>query len=268
MVALMTAITAGCVNLPGDDAGNEDDEDEEDEEEEYSDAPTVGYQESELNFGDFVRRFISDKTLQICGILLEKFETNSVHTNHCIVKLLHRIAVDCGMPAMLFQASLFRIFQRAMSSPNPEHKEMRRFGRFIVQKFLETAETNSKVFIEMLFWKKVKDAVEITEGYGSTSTKSYSVKNLWTEEQEDELTRLCNEFMSTNPPGSNPVDWIMENLINRDRSRVSVIKKLKELHLWSRESVAELKRSAREWSQEEEDQLRELVPEFLNAESE
>ncbi|RZF40683.1 hypothetical protein LSTR_LSTR015022 [Laodelphax striatellus] len=109
------------VNLPGDDAGNEDDEDEEDEEE-YGDAPTVGYQESELNFGDFVRRFISEKTLQICGILLEKFETNSVHTNHCIVKLLHRIAVDCGMPAMLFQASLFRIFQRAMSSPNPEHK--------------------------------------------------------------------------------------------------------------------------------------------------
>ena len=46
------------------------------------------------------------------GILFSNYGKNSKTTNHYIIKMFHRIAVDCGTPAILFQASIFRVFQR------------------------------------------------------------------------------------------------------------------------------------------------------------
>ena len=42
---------------------------------------------------------------------MQNFRGNSGHTNHCIVKMLHRIAWECGQPAMLFHVAVFRAFQ-------------------------------------------------------------------------------------------------------------------------------------------------------------
>lgn len=50
-------------------------------------------------------------------LLAADFEKNSAHTNHCIAKMLHRIGFELGYIGMLFQASLFRIFQRIMHGP-------------------------------------------------------------------------------------------------------------------------------------------------------
>ena len=47
----------------------------------------------------------------------------------------------------------------------------------------------SKVFIEILFWKNVKEAVDIECGYDAPPT-SKAAKSLWSEEDEDELACL------------------------------------------------------------------------------
>ena len=47
-------------------------------------------------------------------VLAADFEKNSAHTNHCVVKMLHRIGFDLGFIGMMFQASLFRVFQKLM----------------------------------------------------------------------------------------------------------------------------------------------------------
>lgn len=63
------------------------------------------------------------KIVRACGLALRNYETNSTQTNHCIVKLLHRIAFDCKMYAMVFQASIFRSFQRIYAAKDmPQFK--------------------------------------------------------------------------------------------------------------------------------------------------
>jgi len=46
-------------------------------------------------------------------------------------------------------------------------QELREFARRVVRKFFETLRSNDKAVMELLFWKSVKDAMEITEGYGT-----------------------------------------------------------------------------------------------------
>ena len=47
-------------------------------------------------------------------------------------------------------------------------QELRQFARHVVRKFFETLQTNDKAVVELFFWKNFKEAIEITEGYGST----------------------------------------------------------------------------------------------------
>ncbi len=45
------------------------------------------------------------------------------------------------------------------------------FSKYVIRKFFEVAENNKKVFMELFFWKNQKDAMEITEGYGTTKAR-------------------------------------------------------------------------------------------------
>ena len=50
-------------------------------------------------------------------------------------------------------------------------QEVQNLAKYVVRKFFEVAAKNDKVFVELFFLKSVKDAVEITEGYGTTRPK-------------------------------------------------------------------------------------------------
>lgn len=62
------------------------------------------------------------KVVKALTLLMQQFENNTIELNHYITKMLHRIAWDCKMPGMIFQASIFRIFQRILESKDPAHK--------------------------------------------------------------------------------------------------------------------------------------------------
>lgn len=55
--------------------------------------------------------------MQAYVLLLRSYRQNSAHTNHCVAKMLHRLAHDLGMEALLFQLSLFCLFNRLLSDP-------------------------------------------------------------------------------------------------------------------------------------------------------
>ena len=57
-------------------------------------------------------RFADGKIMASYVNLLKSFENNGAQVNHCIVKMLHRVAYDLKMYGLLFQSSLFRIFQQ------------------------------------------------------------------------------------------------------------------------------------------------------------
>lgn len=46
-------------------------------------------------------------------------------------------------------------------------KEITKFATYVIRQFVEVAEKNKKVFMEMLFWKGHREASEIVDGYGS-----------------------------------------------------------------------------------------------------
>ncbi|XP_050054655.1 protein timeless homolog isoform X3 [Aphis gossypii] len=231
------------------------DEEEEDCEEDSSQIRT---EETNFEFLDFVKKFAKPKILQSCCQLLKEFDTNSTYTNHAIVKLLHRITYDCKYSALMFQASVFRVFQKIFSSKNPNHKELKHFAIFIMRKFTEVAKKNKKVFVELLFWKDLKVAYEIEEGYDADQkTKTTN----WNEEQEDELHRLHQEY-AQDMPDEDEVAWICKNLIRQDRSKISIIKKLKQLDIIP---IRKTKRMVREFSEAEIVQITQIFQEFKDA---
>lgn len=65
-----------------------------------------------------------------------------------------------------------------------------------MRKFTEVAKKNNKVFMELLFWKDLKVAFEIEEGYDADQNNK-TVN--WNEEQEDELHRLHEEYARDMP---------------------------------------------------------------------
>lgn len=73
---------------------------------------------------------------------------------------------------------------------------MKNFAIFILRKFTDVAKKNDKVFVELLFWKDLKVAYEIEEGYGADENKKTAN---WSEEQEDELHRLHEEYIRDMP---------------------------------------------------------------------
>ena len=49
--------------------------------------------------------------------VLKEYRTNTLFTNHCAVKMLHRISYDQGDMPLIFQLSLFRVFQKILNDP-------------------------------------------------------------------------------------------------------------------------------------------------------
>ena len=254
-----------------------DEEEEEDEEDEEEEAEREQFREENFDLQGFVRRFAHTKVMQAYGQLFQCYSTNSPHTNHCILRMFHRIAWDCKLPAMFFQASLFCIFRKAMHDDrrytDESVKEIVKFGKYILRELFKTAESNTKVFAELFFWKDNKEAVEIMCGYETSNSGREAAKKAWNEEEEDELRRLYEEFKDTpmeSLSSKDCVELILDNLINHKRTRRGIIKKLKELGLI--EDIKQLKpqkavhvRAPKTWTEEEEGELKMLFEDNRDA---
>ncbi|XP_066948216.1 protein timeless homolog [Macrobrachium rosenbergii] len=254
----------------------EDEEEEEEDEEEEAEGQMV-VREEDFDFPAFIRRFAHTKVMQAYAQLFQSYSTNSANTNHCILRMFHRIAWDCKLSAMFFQASLFCVFREAMHddrrSSDESVKEIVKFSKFIVREFFSTSQTNNKVFAELFFWKDNREAVEIVCGYEFSASGREAAKRSWTEEEEDEVRRLYEEFKDTpmeSLESRDCVNLILDNLIDQKRTRRAIIKKLKELGLIR--ETRQLKprntvhvRAPRIWTEEEEGELRMLFEENKDA---
>ncbi|XP_033732500.1 protein timeless homolog isoform X2 [Pecten maximus] len=232
-------------------------------EEEETRATSVS--EQEFNFKEFVNKFSSGNILKCYVLLLADFDKNTTHTNHCVIKMLHRVSVDLGHTGLVFQASLFRLFQRILLSPLAKldrYKELVKFSTFTVRNFVETAEKNPKAFMELLFWKSSKEASELVDGYGTYQSKG---KVLWTEELETEVRHLFEEYRDQDDSSKDVVDCIMERITDPEKTRGQVLRELKKQGLIG--SVKDIKRKKAggqpgPWTEEEEFDLANLYDRF------
>ena len=151
-----------------------EDEEEENEEEMVLTTTTV---EQEFNFNGFVERFAVKSVCSTYALLLAKFDTNSDFTNHCLIKMFHRIAFDLKLPGLLYHVSILRSFQRIhkdyqLNPSNSKIREMNKFAKHILHNFFEVCKTNKHIWMEICFWKTSREAKELVDGYGTQVSSS------------------------------------------------------------------------------------------------
>ncbi|KAG7494069.1 hypothetical protein JOB18_022312 [Solea senegalensis] len=252
-------------NLPRSSApepvAEEDDDDLELEEEELE---SVQVSETEFNFLDFIKRFASPNIVRPYLILLKSYTKNSPHTNHCIARMLHRLAVDLKMDALLFQLSVFNLFNKILSDPAAAaYRELVTFAKFVLKRFFSLATKNKKAYIELLFWKNVGAVREMTEGYSKDGEEK---KPNWTEEEEEELRKLYEEHQHSEVPDI--VETLLPLLSSRERTRRQVVTQLVRMGLVG--SAKELKKQKKGtqivlWREEQEMELQMLFEEYKDS---
>lgn len=64
------------------------------------------------------------------------------------------------------QARLFRVFQTVLHAKQDKHnEELQRLAVFIVKQFVQMAPNNPKIFAELLFFKSIREAEMVSNGY-------------------------------------------------------------------------------------------------------
>ncbi|XP_070266079.1 protein timeless homolog [Myotis yumanensis] len=247
---------------PEERGAEEEEEGEEEEEEEEEELQAVQVSEKEFNFLDYLKRFASSTVVRAYVLLLRSYKQNSAHTNHCIVKMLHRLAHDLKMEALLFQLSLFCLFNRLLSDPAAgAYRELVTFAKYILGKFFALAAVNQKAFVELLFWKNTSVVREMTEGYGSLDGGSSGRKPpAWSPEEEAQLQELY--LAHKDVEGQDVVDTILAHL-RTPRTRKQVIHHLVRLGL--ADSVKDFQRKGTHivlWTEDQELELQRLFEEF------
>ncbi|XP_029338684.1 protein timeless homolog isoform X3 [Mus caroli] len=253
--------------LPRQQEPEEGDAEEEEEEEEEEELQVVQVSEKEFNFLDYLKRFASSTIVRAYVLLLRSYRQNSAHTNHCIAKMLHRLAHDLGMEALLFQLSLFCLFNRLLSDPAAAaYKELVTFAKYIIGKFFALAAVNQKAFVELLFWKNTAVVREMTQGYGSIDSGSSSHRApVWSPEEEAQLQELY--LTHKDVEGQDVVETILAHLKVVPRTRKQVIHHLVRMGL--ADSVKEFqKRKGTQivlWTEDQELELQRLFEEFRDS---
>ncbi|XP_072522600.1 protein timeless homolog isoform X2 [Salminus brasiliensis] len=244
------------------------DEDEEGAElEEEEELETVRVSETEFNFLDFIKRFANPNIIRPYLLLLRSYGTNTPHTNHCAVRMLHRVAVDLKMDALLFQLSVFYLFNKILTDPAAAaYKELVTFSKYVLNRFFTLAARNNKAFIELLFWKNVGTVREMTEGYSKDGEGAGKKKVTWTPEEEEELRRLYEEHKDSGV--SDVVETLLPLLSNTNLTRRQVVSQMVSMGLV--DSVKDLKKERKGtrivlWTEDQEQELQMLYDEYKDS---
>lgn len=236
-----------------------------DMEEEEDELESVTVSETEFNFLDFIKRFANPNIVRPYFILLRSYSQNSTHTNHCIIRMLHRLAVDLKMDALFYQLSVFCLFNKILEDPAvAAYQELFTFAKFVLKRFFTFAAKNKKAFVEVLFWKNVGAVREMTEAHSKDGEESKK-KAKWTHEEDQELRELYRKQKDSGVPD------IVETLIpllSSSRTRREVVSQMVVLGLV--DSVKDLKKERKGtcivlWTEEQEQELQTLFEEYRDS---
>ncbi|KAH8358759.1 hypothetical protein KR093_002235 [Drosophila rubida] len=254
--------TVEAADEPSADDNASDDQDADEANEEYEEPGKYnGLTEKTFKFEDFARRLLHPKIVRACTLVLTDWTQIPTKALKAAVTILHRIAYGLSCPGMLYQAKLFRIFQQVFSVERDTHQEeLRRLGIYVLRKFVEVAPTNPKIYAELLFYKGIREANELETGY--CDVYETGTKGAWTEEQEVELRFLFEENQRNPETDKDVIDWILDNLVDKTRTRRGILKKLKDMGIHFKAPTKRSTKAAQGgknlWQPEEDEELSSL----------
>ncbi|KJE89501.1 hypothetical protein CAOG_000958 [Capsaspora owczarzaki ATCC 30864] len=166
---------------------------EEELEDDDRDEAGIRHVEREFSFSKFESRFARpDVVTHLCR-LMRDFKSNTPFTNHCIVKLCHRIAVHCDQVELFFHVSALTIFNTVLQDPDMQSsrgkanssssssskkddsksqpklrediQQIKGFATFIAGKFFEALGDHPFLCLEALFWHSIRMPVHKNEAF-------------------------------------------------------------------------------------------------------
>jgi len=261
---------------PEDEENENEDNEEEDEEEEEEEIRETS-KEMEFDFFSFLLKYATPKVVSVYGRLwVEEWSKLPPSTLHALLRFFHRLVFQMDYPALLAQVSIFKSFQQLLTvAPyEPKFKEAVKFFKHFWAKFVSLVEKRGSVmWVEALFWKSGREALEIQEGVGaanSASSKATKRRGDWSEDEMSELRLLAEEFLHANEGGGGTqrgkdkrmVDFILLRWTGEQRrSGKAIKKKLIEMELIT-EGEKSRKRLPKEWGEEEVSRLKEIWEEI------
>jgi len=175
------------------------------------------YEDTAFSLEKFQKMFAKSDVVAHYIWLLDRFKLNSQQTNHQVLKMLDMVARKCEHLPLLFQASIFRVFNRILSDSSvegkKEFKETVDFVRWVVREFFKLALQAPCLFVETLSWTKTQgDAALIMRVYkaeerehkgnkrGPKNEDEYILEQQersegkWTEDDDLALKELFEQF--------------------------------------------------------------------------
>ncbi|KAI8147994.1 timeless protein-domain-containing protein [Fennellomyces sp. T-0311] len=135
----------------GDETADNDHSGEEDEREQQ-----LAYREHIFKFQSFEKKYLTADVVRVYCVLLERFETLSPETLHCITSLFHRIMVKRQVENVFFKISVLELFNRILCRYSSLPKtnvmnELVQFIRYCTRQFFKRAEEYPLLFVEVMF---------------------------------------------------------------------------------------------------------------------
>lgn len=132
-------------NLPDDVEGSSEDDNH------------AGRTEANFDIPKYISSFADNTIVQNYCWLLKFYKTNSLATNHYIIRMLQRICDDCMLAPMLYQLSLFCIFYEILSDQktlqSDRYKNIVEFLTKLLRAFFKKMKDKPFLLLEILFWK-------------------------------------------------------------------------------------------------------------------
>lgn len=219
-------------------------QDENDEVSENETEEIAQIQERSFSIDETLMRYAHPNCVRSCRLLLRYYRTNSPSTNHAIVKLLYRIAVDLKMKPMFYNLGYFLLFENILDDPllksssgveNLRYKslcELATFSMYILRSFFKLLSKHPKISSEICFQATSRDAYQMEYGFDEQLVNEMIKEKKgigWSEAQLLELQVLHNEYQSTSDRTKDVVDFIQDHLIDETKTRRQIVKQLKKM---------------------------------------
>jgi Timeless protein/Myb-like DNA-binding domain len=150
------------IDVDEEDANDGDQEDIDLGLDDDADEYEVVTKETAFDYVSWVSRYAHPKIIDAYMYILGGYKDNSAATNHCLLRLLNTIAVDLKLPAMLYQLSIFQLFEEVLADKSLKRDsrcmELYSFSKYITRSFFADTAKNPLLFVEILFWKNSRDA--------------------------------------------------------------------------------------------------------------
>eukprot|EP01134_Creolimax_fragrantissima_P000143 CFRG0143T1 len=191
--------------------------------------------EAVLDLQKEIVEFCHPKVINVYIRLLSRYKDNGVMMNHYVIKMLHRVAVECDLKGLFYRLAVLKVINIILSDTSikkdKNFNEMRGFLKFIVSSFRTALQKNPFLCLDALFesTRRIAMFYEMdAEQINNMTREEDLAKGKWTEEEDTRLKDLFEKISKST--SLHVLDDILDAL-GGSRTAGVIVNRLKKLRL-------------------------------------